>query len=530
MNPTTDLVIAGSIFCLLVVEIVRRTGGGRPLVLVCSFFALYPTFAGHMPGLLQGGQFTLRQVVGFHALSSSSLVGLPAAVFGTLIIGYLVFGVVLVACGGAKAFMDFALALFGTRVGGPAKVSIVASGLFGTISGSIMSNVITTGSVTIPAMRKTGYPDYFAGAVETVASTGGALMPPVMGAVAFLMAAMLDIPYIAVCVAAIIPALLYYLGLYLQVHAYAVVHGLRGLEPPDVPPLKQSLVRIWPYFFSLFILVLFIALRMEARAPFLASAILILVAMVKRETRLQLKDWPNLVLEAAKILSVLLGLLVGIGYVIGSVALTGVGASFAHEVGALAGGNIPLLIFLGAVACVFFGMGLSITAIYIFLVIIVGPPLVAAGLNPLAIHLFVIYFGLSSNLTPPVALGAYTAAGVAGSNPMKTAFQAMRLGILIYILPFSFLISPALVLQAPLAESVVPLATVVLGAILLAAALEGYLIKFGTFPNYYRLPFGISGLLLLYSGWVTDIVGIVLFALTISVCLLRRERDKPQRE
>lgn len=521
MVPPFHIGIASSLLCLLVLEALRRTGG-KILFIVCVFFAFYPTFADHMPGLLRGGQFDIWNLASYYALGNAGLLGMLARVYGQILIGFLLFGAVLVSAGGAKAFMDFALALFGTQKGGPAKVSIVASGLFGTLSGSIVSNVVTTGSFTIPTMKRTGYPDYFAAAIETCASTGGMIMPPVMGTAGFIMASFLGISYFEVILAAVIPALLFYLGLYMQVHSYAEVHGLRGLNSSQVPSLKKAAREVWPYLFSIFALIYFLYLGLEERAPFIASAVLIALAMIRKRTRLGAKKFYQLCIDTAKIWVMLVGLLVGLGYVISGIAITGLGNSLAHEIGMLARGNVPLLLICGAFGSLVMGTGLTTVACYVLLVIVIAPVLISQGLNPLAVHLFVFYWGLSSNLTPPVAVGAYAAAGVAGSNPIRTGIQSMRLGILMYLLPFAFVLSPALVLQAPITEVILPLATCLLGVSLIAAGLEGYLIKFGRIPTYYRFPLGISGCLLAFPTWQTDVIGMCLSILILIVLSIKR--------
>ncbi|MFC2062729.1 TRAP transporter permease [Chloroflexota bacterium] len=515
--------IIAIVFCLLVAEGLRRTGG-LVLFIICAFFAVYPIFADYMPGLLRGAQFSPWDTVLAHVLSYSSIMGIVAHLFGYVLFGFLLFGTTLMAAGGAKAFMHFALALLGNQKGGPAKVSVVSSGLFGSLTGSVISNIITTGSFTIPAMKKAGYPGHLAGAIETVASTGGSIMPPVMGTVGFLIASFLQMDYFQVALAALIPALLYYFALFMQVHGYAAVHNLKGIERSQLPSLKAAFKEVWPYLFSILALVYFLYLGLAGRAPFAASVVLIILAMLRKGTRLRPKDFFKLLIDTGRLLAYISGILLGIGFIIGTFTITGIGNSFAHEIGMLAGENIILLLFLGAIGSLVLGMGMPVIACYIFLAIIIAPPLINAGLNPLAVHLFVMYWGMSSYLTPPVALGAYAAAGIADSNPNRTALQSMRLGILIYILPFCFIFSPALVLQASLLELLLPLTTLVLGVVLLTAALEGYLVKFGNVSPYYRLPLGISGLLLAIPGMETDIIGIFIGVLIIGVLLFLKKR------
>lgn len=521
------IVVVSGIFCLIALEALRRAGG-MPVFVIALLFAVYPMIADYMPGLLQGVQFPPAETLMFHVLSSESLIGVISGVFGNILVGFMFFGVVLLSSGAAKAFMNFALALLGSQKGGPAKVSILASAMFGTMTGSIVSNIVTTGSFTIPTMKRTGYSPHFASAVEAVASTGGNIMPPVMGATAFIMAALLAIPYFSVVIAAAIPAILYYLALYMQVHAYAQTHNLQGIPRSELPSLKQALIEVWPYLFAIVALVYFLYMGLEGRAPFAASAILIILSILKKETRSNLKDYFfGIFTEAAKQLATIVGIIVGIGFIIGSFAVTGIGSSFAHEISVLAGNNLALLIVFSALGSLVLGTGMPVVACYIFLAAIIGPALVAAGIIPIAAHLFLFYWGLASNFTPPVAVGAYVAAALGKADFLKTAWRSMRLGILIYILPFAFVIAPALLLQTPPVELILPLTTIILGTVLLAAGLEGWLLKYGKLTRYSRLFIGISGALLVFPNWQSDIAGMGLFVLTIVVDLLGKKAVRP---
>ena len=515
--------VMASILCIIVLEAVRRTAG-LVLLFVCLFFALLPTFTGYLPGIFKGNQFPLWDTIVFHSLGVSSIIGIPAQVYGDLIVGFLVFGVVLQATGGARAFMVFSLALLGTQKGGPAKVAILSSGLFGSLSGSAVSNVLTTGSVTIPAMKKAGYPPELAGAVEACASTGGLIMPPVMGAVAFLIASFLGMSYFLVCMAAVIPALLYYFALFMQVHFYAEAHRLEGFPRSQIPSLKQAVHECWPYMFSLVVLVYFLYLGLEARAPFGAAGFLILLSMIRKKTRLHLKEWWGVIQNLGKVLAMMLAILAGIGFIVGAFSITGIGTSFAHEVYVLAGANILALLALTALGSFILGMGMPALPCYIFLIIVVAPALLQAGFVPIAIHLFIFYWALSSNLTPPVALAAYTGAIIAESNFLKTAFKSMRLGFLIYFLPFCFVFVPELLLQKTVMDALVPLVTAMAGITLLASGFEGYFPKLGRLPIYYKFPIFVSGLLLIIPEMKTNIGGIFLFLLTLAVLLLTRRR------
>ncbi len=498
------------ILWFLILEAVRRVAG-NVLLGTCSFFSLYPTFAHLMPGFLEGRDFSLWATACYHAMSVESILGIPMKVVGSLLIGFMIFGVTLQFTGGGKFFINFALALWGKSRGGPAKVSVIASAFFGTLSGSVISNVVSTGSMTIPTMKRTGYPSYYAGAIEACASTGGALMPPVMGTAAFIMASFLSMPYWKICLAALIPSLLYYLGLFLQADAYAARVGLKGLDKKEIPPLFLTLKEGWFYIFTLFLLVyLLLYLKVEAWAPFYASVILILLAMFREETRL---TWTKILLLLEGIgtfLAELVAILGAIGLVIGALSMTGVAHSFSRELVGFAGGNIFLILIIGALTSFILGMGMTAAACYIFLAIVLAPALIASGLNPLAVHLFIMYWGLVSFITPPVALGAITAASIAQADPLKTGFQAMRLGAIIYFIPFFFVLNPALILQAQWREVIFPLLTATGGVFLISGALEGYGLVLGRLKFFQRVWVLIAGLMLAAPEWRTDLFGFLM--------------------
>jgi TRAP transporter 4TM/12TM fusion protein len=379
-------------------------------------------------------------------------------------------------------------------------------------------------------MKRTGYPAYYASAVEAVASTGGNFMPPVMGASAFLMAVFLGIPYLSVVVAAIIPALMYYFALYMQVHFYGISHNLRGLDSHEIPPLRQTLKEIWPSLLSILVLVFFLYLGLEGRAPFAAAALLIVLSMRKKAIRNNLWDFFFGIFEdSARQLARLCGILVGIGFIMGSFAATGVASSFAHELMMLAGGNLILMLIFCALASLILGTGMPVNACYIFLAVTIAPALVNLGIVPIAAHLFIFYLGMASYLTPPVAEGAYVAATLGNANFFKTGLTSMRLGIVVYLVPFSFVLQPSLLLQGKLVELVVPLITSMIGIFFMTGGLEGWFPRIGLIPKYLRLPLFVSGILLILSEFKTDIAGTGLFLLIAAVYLLVSRKNKRPR-
>lgn len=490
---------------LMILESVRRTSG-MPLFIVCTFFSFYPLFCGGLPGLLKGRDFSFPATAAFHIMSNVSMLGIPMQALGNILIGFLIFGVVLQATGGGEAFFNMAMALMGKYRGGPAKVSVFSSSLYGTMSGSVISNVLIDGPYTIPAMVKCGYKPHFAGAIEAVTSTGGALMPPVMGAVAFVMANLLNVPYSSVCVAAAVPAILYYFGLFIQIDAYAAKNGLQGLPSSDLPRLKKAVLQSWAFLLALLVLI-FTVFRDEGTAPFYTMTVLILCSMVKRETRLSLKAFLRMVADSGKVIAEIITIMAGIGFVVGTFSMTGVGAALSGELTSLAGNNAYLLLILGAMASFILGMGMTATACYLFLAITLAPAVVSMGYNLMAVHLFLLYWGLVSFITPPVALGAIAAASVAKTSSMKVGYAAMRLGAVMYFVPFYFVLNPSLILIGSPLDIVFSVVTAFIGVYFIANALEGYMIGLGEIGIVIRILMVILGLLICAPYRVTELVG-----------------------
>ncbi|MDR6264479.1 TRAP transporter fused permease subunit [Roseobacter sp. N2S] len=484
-------------FFFLILEATRRAGG---LVLFCivTLFAFYPTFAGHVPDPFSGFQSTFMQTVPYHIFSAESSFGIPMKAFGGVVIGFILFGAVLQRTGGGQFFNDLALGLVGGYRGGAAKVSIFASGFMGSMSGSVISNVLTTGAVSIPAMRKTGFSAKTAAATEACASTGGVLMPPIMGATAFIMASFLSRPYVEIALAAAIPSILYYWSLFAQIDAYSAKRGLRGLPKPDLPRLKEVMREGWPYIFVFALLLyMMIGLRQESSAPFYATVLLLVVNQFRARFRLNRQRLGNMIVGVGMGLAELTAILLGVGLIVGSFSATGLAGTLVNELVFMAGDNTLVLLLMGALTAFIFGMGMTVTACYIFLAVVLAPALEAGGLNQLAVHLFILYWGMVSYITPPVALGAFAASTMAGSNPIATGFEAMRLGGVIYIAPFFFVLNPALIGQAPAWEVAVALSCALIGVALISSALQGYISLVGPVQGALEYPLRI---LLFFGG------------------------------
>lgn len=508
----TEATATASVMVLLVLEGVRRCGGWA-IFAVALVFGLYPIYAGHMPGFLWSNPFTLGETIRSHVMGVESIVGVPMQVVANLIIGFVVFGIALTITGGGKFFMDFATSLMGKSRGGPAKVAVISSAFMGSLSGSAVSNILTTGAITIPAMKRSGYSKEYAAAVEACSSTGGTLMPPIMGAVAFIMASFLGVSYSEVMIAALLPAILFYMALILQVDNYAARNGLKGMRADEIPGIWPTLKSGWPYLLSLALLIyMLLVMRLESYAPYYATLVLLGISLFRRHQQLNIQKGLDFLFQLAKSIGNLVAVLAGIGLVVGGLSYTGVAGSFSRELLLYADGSIPLMLAAGAITSFVLGMGMTVSACYIFLSILLAPALVSAGLNPMGSHLFILYWGMLSYITPPVALAAITAAGVAGANNTKTSLHAVRLGGILFVLPFLFVLNPALILQGEPLRVVISSITALVAIWLVAAAMEGYLYRVGVIGHFARVFFLLPAGLLIYPGWVTDLIGCGLLA------------------
>ena len=496
------LVWAGYVMWALLMEGLRRTGGWG-LVLSVLPFTLYPLFAdASWLGPLKGTQSTPAQTSAYHMMSSESLLGIPIQAFAETVIGFLVFGTALMMTGAGKFFINVAFALCGTFRGGAAKVCIFASALLGMMSGSIVSNVLTAGSMTIPVMKRTGFTAVYAGAIEACASTGAVLAPPVMGATAFVMAQFLGVSYAQVALAASIPAALYYLGLFLQVDAYAARHGLEGLPREELPRLWDTVKEGWYYAFVIALLVfMLLVMKRESHAPFYATVLLLVLNQLFNRDRWGRATLVRFLEINGRTFVELTGILAGCGLLIGAFSVTGVISSLANDLLALAGNSVLLLLAMTALTSLVLGLGLTTTACYIFLAILVGPALEKAGLNKMAVHMFVFYWGMLSAITPPVAIAAFAAAGIAGAPPMQTGWASMRVGSIIYFIPFFFVLNPAFVLQGPWWESLFLSLCAVAGSIFICGGLQGYQLFVGDLRRSGSLEWPLRMLLML-GGFV----------------------------
>ena len=472
--------VAVSVMCWALLLETARRAGGNAIFFVVLVVSLYPVYADKVPGPISGFSMGFLDVAVFHIMSLEGLLGIPTRAFANLVMGFIVFGVALQYTGAGKFFINLAFALMGHVRGGPAKVAIFSSGLLGSVSGSVVTNILTTGAMTIPAMKRTGFPARYAAGVEACASTGGVLMPPIMGATAFVMASFLGIPYITIAIAATIPSILYFFGLFMQIDAYAARRGLVGLPRDELPTVWQSVREGWHYIIVFVFLVWMLAvMQREAMAPFYATVLLLAINQAFPHTRWRWRDLATFLQSTGRLFGELMGILAGIGLIVGALTMTGMAGTLTNDLVFLAGGNPYVLLVTGAVTSFILGIGMTVTAAYIFLAVVLAPALIKVGLDPLAVHLFLLYWGMLSFITPPVAIGAFAAASLAGAQPMETGFEAMRLGTIIYFIPFFFVLNPALIFHGAWYEVLFVFISAIAGVILLASALQGYLVWAG---------------------------------------------------
>jgi len=518
--------LIGLVALLMLIEATRRAVG-KELVILCIVSILYMLFGNYFPGFLRYRGMSFVRLVEYMAWSTDGPYGIVLQVSATYIFTFIYFGVLISKTGIGDLFNDLAVAAFGRTRGGGAKVSVVSSGLMGTISGIAVANVATTGSFTIPLMRKVGYSPSFAAAVEAVSSTGGQIMPPIMGASAFIMAGILGIPYFHVIRAAFIPALLYYLALFLAVDLRALAIGLKGLKKEELPSMKKAVLERGHMLVPV---ILLIGLLIKGYSPLFCVFYSILATMIisffNKKTRISLGEFFDSLIEGAqKALSIATACAV-VGFTVGMVGATGLGMALGDGIIGLAGDNIFIALIMIAISSLILGVGLPPTACYIVVAVIAAPILVRLmDVRPLVAHLFVYYYGMLAVITPPVALASFTAAGLVGENPYKVGWEAFKLGAPAYIIPFVFITSPSLMLFDISFEGMaIGLLRGIVMAVAMATALQGFI--FEKIGYFYRIPLLISSILIMYSETWSDIAGISIALTIFFIHFLQAKRPK----
>jgi TRAP transporter 4TM/12TM fusion protein len=513
MGPSFQDLFAGGIVLLLVMEAARRIC--LPLAIVAVGFLFYGYFGNYMPSLISHKGYSTSSIIDYMVFSTEGVYGLPLAVSATIIALFIIFGTFLERSGGGQFFVDVSYALAGKQKSGPGLTAVMASSLMGTISGSAVANVTTTGTFTIPLMKRVGYKPHFAGAVEAVASTGGQLMPPIMGAGAFIMAEVLGIPYLTIALAAVIPALLFYLSVGWMVHLEAEKTGLKGMRADQLPNFKETFRKGFHFLVPLVVLVgsMLVIGTTPTNAALWAILAVIIISFRTKESSMK----PKRIIEAmeggAKAAVDVAVACAAAGIVIGIFTLTGLGLKLSNLVITVSQGNLLIALILTMIVCIILGMGVPTAAAYIITAALVAPALAKMGVEPIAAHMFIFYFAILSAITPPVALAAFAGAGIAGSNSMRTGFTASRLAIVAYIVPYMMVYGPGLVLVGSPLDIIHTSITAFIGVVLLGMGVQGWLfMKLSLFPRILLVGFALS---LITPGLLTDLVGITGGALII---------------
>lgn len=493
-----ERIAIGAIVLVLVCEASRRLIGWS-LIVVALIFALYARFSDLLPGILNAPPSSAERIVVYLFLDNGGLLGAPLDVAATVIIPFILFGVLLTIVGADGFITNLALAAMGRFRGGPAKVSVLASCLFGTVSGSAVSNVAMVGPITIPMMKRAGYPAHIAGAIEAVASTGGQIMPPVMGITAFLIADYLSIPYLEVIAAALIPALLYYLALFIQVDLEAGKRDLRGLPAVEIPRVRETMRAGGIFMVPLGVLIYTMVLAEWDPGPagMAASFATVVVALFRRDRRPTAKALFRALVVSGRAMLDLIVLCALAGVIIGALQVSGLSFSFSNVMLQVAGGNLILLLIMTGIVCIILGMALPTAVIYTMLAVLVAPALTQLGVLPIAAHLFLFYMGMLSMITPPVCMATFAAATIAGASFWKSGVVGMRLGIVAFAIPFAFPFSTGLLMHGGVFEVVISVITASIGVLLISCGLAGY--AFATFGWLARGALFASGLMLIPS-------------------------------
>jgi TRAP transporter 4TM/12TM fusion protein len=528
---TQTRAVLGVITVLLLAEATRRLVGW-PLVIIAAAFVLYAFFAYLFPGDFYGRGWSVGRLATYLYLDANGIFGLALQVGSSIVLVFILFGEVLNAVGGGAFLSDFALALMGRYRGGQAKIAIVSSSLFGNISGSAVANVVVDGAFTIPMMKKAGYPPPQAAAVEAVASTGGQIMPPVMGAAAFLIAEYLGIPYAEVALAALVPAILYYVTLFIQVDLLAARNGIHGLPSAQLPHLVKVMRRSAGFVVPLTVLIvlMFFLNRRPEEAGLLATVAALVVGFLTPGIRLGPREIFKILIAMGRSMLEIAAITGLAGVVIGVLQLTGLGFTLTFTLLNFGQDSAVLLLILTAIVSMILGMGMPTTAVYVLLAVLVAPGLAKLGILPIAAHLFIFYFGMLSMITPPVCIASYAAASIGKTDPIKTGWEGMRLCSIAYVVPFLFVFSPSLLLIGHWYEVAASVTTAVFGAILLGVGLVGYLFRPIAIIKRILFVLAATGLLIpiVHSGefaaltWASNGIGLALALALVFAEWLRR--------
>ena len=513
---------------LLIIAIFEacRRKMGNPLVIITLVFVAYAFLGKYIPGFLNQPGMTLKKFTSLVYLTTDGIFGSPLYASASYVVLFVLLGAIMSVSGIGDYMTNLATSLFGHMRGGPAKVAVVASGFFGSISGSPTANVIGTGTFTIPMMKKNGFEPEFAAAVEATASTGGAIMPPIMGSTAFIMAEMLGIPYTAVAKAALIPAILYFLAVLFGVDIYAAKHGLKGIPRSQLPKVRSMLKQIYmlaPLIFLIFCMAVF---NMTiVRSGLLTIIVTLVLVEINPKTRMTKEQWLQIPVQTVKS-AVSVGIACAMAGIISGVIMgSGLGYRISSILTSVAGTSMLLLLVLTMVVSLIMGMGVPTTAAYRVLASLVAPTMIQLGIPPLAAHMFIFYFGCISSITPPVALAAYAGAGLAGCDPNKTGYKAFRLAFCSFLMPYLFVYNPVLLMEGGVLDILWSLVTALIGAYLLASGFEGFFFRWSL--KWFERPLMILGaVMLIVPGMVTDLVGIAIIVVEFVTEFMFKRSEK----
>lgn len=525
---TAAMSVFGVLFIgILLIATWRKVG---PVLAVVVVFFIFYAFCGKMfPLILRHGGMKFTRFIHLICYTSEGIFGSPLNSAATFICVFIILGALFAVTGVGDYITELATSVFGVFRGGPAKVAVVASALFGSISGSACANVIGTGTFTIPLMKRIGYDGEFAGAVEATASTGGQIMPPIMGAAAFLVAEILQVRYWDVVKAAIIPAILFYVALLIAVDLYALSHGLVGLKRSELPPLSRTIRGIWKFTPMLVLILMIGPLNLTiTRSGVYTFLFTLALSFVSKETRLNREKLVQFLYSAGRGCCTVAIACAVVGIVIGTVTGTGLSYRLSSILVDIAGGRLELLLVITMIAAIILGMGLPSSACYLVLAALVAPAIIQLGVLPMAAHLFVFYYGIISNVTPPVAMAAYAAAGIADCNPSRCGFQAFRLSIAGFLLPFFFVYNNVLLFNGSAFAILAAFAGAVVGIYCLACSMQGYIWN-APITIWGRAVMFAAAILLIDSAAVTDAAGLILMAAVHLFFNLRRRRTPPQK-
>ena len=513
---------------LLIIAIFEacRRKMGNPLVIITRVGVAYAFLGKYIPGFLNQPGMTLKKFTSLVYLTTDGIFGSPLYASASYVVLFVLLGAIMSVSGIGDYMTNLATSLFGHMRGGPAKVAVVASGFFGSISGSPTANVIGTGTFTIPMMKKNGFEPEFAAAVEATASTGGAIMPPIMGSTAFIMAEMLGIPYTAVAKAALIPAILYFLAVLFGVDIYAAKHGLKGIPRSQLPKVRSMLKQIYmlaPLIFLIFCMAVF---NMTiVRSGLLTIIVTLVLVEINPKTRMTKEQWLQIPVQTVKS-AVSVGIACAMAGIISGVIMgSGLGYRISSILTSVAGTSMLLLLVLTMVVSLIMGMGVPTTAAYLVLASLVAPTMIQLGIPPLAAHMFIFYFGCISSITPPVALAAYAGAGLAGCDPNKTGYKAFRLAFCSFLMPYLFVYNPVLLMEGGVLDILWSLVTALIGAYLLASGFEGFFFRWSL--KWFERPLMILGaVMLIVPGMVTDLVGIAIIVVEFVTEFMFKRSEK----